>query len=340
VATVLAFVVLVALICQLAPRLARPELFFGVTVRPGFPERPEARAIARGYASAIWFMALVAGALVATDPAPLASGPVLLGQMLGASLAFVRAHRAARPFSVRPAAVREADLGTRPSLPGGILVQAGPFLLLLAAAVYVAAHWPDVPDRFPIHWNLGGRPDGWATKTGTNAFRGLALGIVICGMMLFQSVAVLRQSRLPRVTGREGVANVRVRRVTLLATLATEYVVALLIGWTHVMAMFAGTPGGLHLPLAFRVAPFALALVGAAAVIGVRRSAVADGPPVGDTTPDAQWIFGTLYLNRRDPALFVEKRAGFGYTLNLGNPRAWLVVIVCISAVGTLLLIP
>jgi uncharacterized membrane protein len=52
----------------------------------------------------------------------------------------------------------------------------------------------------------------------------------------------------------------------------------------------------------------------------------ADSPPVGDRTPDACWKLGLFYVNRNDPALFVEKRFGIGWTLNFANPRVGLVI--------------
>jgi uncharacterized membrane protein len=65
------------------------------------------------------------------------------------------------------------------------------------------------------------------------------------------------------------------------------------------------------------------------------------GRRFGDTTPDSCWLLGRLYFNRADPALFVEKRIGLGYTLNLENPVSWLVVIVAVTALSIpLLLVP
>jgi uncharacterized membrane protein len=48
--------------------------------------------------------------------------------------------------------------------------------------------------------------------------------------------------------------------------------------------------------------------------------------PAGDRTPDACWKGGLFYFNPADPALWVEKRFGIGWTFNFGNPRAWFVV--------------
>jgi hypothetical protein len=48
----------------------------------------------------------------------------------------------------------------------------------------------------------------------------------------------------------------------------------------------------------------------------------------GDATPDHAWkLAGLLYFNPRDPAMWVENRIGVGYTLNVGNWRAWLLII-------------
>jgi uncharacterized membrane protein len=45
-----------------------------------------------------------------------------------------------------------------------------------------------------------------------------------------------------------------------------------------------------------------------------------------DRTPDRCWKAGIFYVNPADPALFVEKRLGIGYTLNFGNPWPWVVL--------------
>jgi uncharacterized membrane protein len=66
---------------------------------------------------------------------------------------------------------------------------------------------------------------------------------------------------------------------------------------------------------------------------GARRApAASGGSPVGDGTVDAHWKLGLIYVNRDDPAVFVEKRFGIGYTLNFGNPQAWAVLAVMVVA--------
>lgn len=327
-------IILVAALLHGAPHLTRRDIFFGVTVPAQFRTSSVSRSVARRYAWEVWGLALVAAALIATSPFPAASGAALLTQTVGALVAFTRARRAVRPHAVAPRTTREAELGPRPGLPGGWVGQCGPFVIVIVAALFATWQWDRIPARFPTHWNVVGRPNGWTAKSTGGVYRGVGIGIVLCGMMLFSSYAVLRWSRLPRVTGADGVQSRRVRQANLVATLASAYLVALLIAWVTVSPTFSGPGDGGRLPLALLVPPWVLVVVGGGAIRAMRRTAASESPPLGDTTPDDQWILGHLYVNRADPALFVEKRMGFGYTLNLGNPRSWVVVVVFVTALA------
>ncbi len=54
----------------------------------------------------------------------------------------------------------------------------------------------------------------------------------------------------------------------------------------------------------------------------------------GDATPDHAWkIGGLIYFNPHDPAIWVEQRVGLGYTLNIGNSRAWLLIGMMVAPV-------
>jgi uncharacterized membrane protein len=57
-------------------------------------------------------------------------------------------------------------------------------------------------------------------------------------------------------------------------------------------------------------------------------------------TPDKCWKFGIFYVNADDPALFVAKRYGVGYTLNFGNRWSWAIMVLILFAVTLPLLVP
>ena len=151
------------------PHFSSRDLFFGVTVPVSVPDSTEGRAALRRYRTLIWSVGLVMmGLLLITGPA-LRQGVFVAGMLLQmvvpfvafvAFVAFARAHREVMPHSISQATIREADLTPRDGVPGGPLAQLGPFVILSAATSYLAAHWDQVPERFPIHWDLAGQPSG------------------------------------------------------------------------------------------------------------------------------------------------------------------------------------
>lgn len=49
--------------------------------------------------------------------------------------------------------------------------------------------------------------------------------------------------------------------------------------------------------------------------------------------PHSYWKWGIFYFNPDDPALFVPKRHGFGYTLNFANRWSWVVMAILLFAI-------
>src|SRR5262249_1849636 len=77
--------------------------------------------------------------------------------------------------------VREADLATASDhLPRWFVVVVIPFAIPALAALYLSAHWDEMPPQFPTHWG-GAGPDRWAKKSVAGAYGALLSG---SGMML------------------------------------------------------------------------------------------------------------------------------------------------------------
>jgi hypothetical protein len=92
---------------------------------------------------------------------------------------------------------------------------------------------------------------------------------------------------------------------------------------------------------ALPILPFAVGLVVLAVVAfrtgqgGFRLSgaAAARGPAAAtDRDDDRFWKAGLIYLNRDDPAIMVGARFGVGWTFNVANPMAWLVIAGIVAA--------
>lgn len=314
-----------AILFHAMPRFSRPDILFGVTVPDTFVAG-DGRALLFRYRAIVWSGAAAALAISLLLPAlPPGSGPgalltigVVAGNMLIALAAWLLAHRSARAHAVPPSDVRIASLVPRDtSLPGGALFAVGPFAILLATALLVYTSTADVPDG----------------PGAIKPFGLLALGGVYVAMMLTIAVSLARRTRQIAVDGPAAAAEQRFRRVNVLVMVLTAYGMAILLSATTLESIPAfggtlrGTIGLVLLPLTlfnFGVV-FWMFRVGQG---GQRALAPAARQEVhGDATPDSAWkLGGLLYFNPRDPAIWVEKRVGFGYTLNIGNSRSWFLI--------------
>ena len=79
--------------------------------------------------------------------------------------------------------------------------------------------------------------------------------------------------------------------------------------------------------------PPAVQIAAAGAVVALLAVAVLAMQSAGAgesarTAPAECWKMGVFYFNPDDPALFIPKRFGIGYTLNFANPWSWVVLAV------------
>jgi len=311
-----------AFVFHVMPRLSRPDILFAVTVSDAFVAGEGRRLVFR-YRTIVWIGAATALAisllLSATSLGSLWQALPVAGNVVVASTAWYLAHRKARAHAVPPSDVRVASLVPRDSsLPGGALFAAGPFAILLATALLVYTY----------------RSDGLDGADASNPFGLLELGAVQIAMMLTIAVTMVRRSRQIAVDGPAAAAEQRFRRVNVLVPVLVGYLGAIAMSAMTVASMpaFGNTLGVVwYLPqLAFMLFGLGVASwmfrVGQG---GQRTVAPAARQDVhGDATPDHAWKVGGLwYFNPHDPAMWVENRVGLGYTLNLGNWRAWLLMI-------------
>ncbi len=335
----------------MSARLSRPELFFTITVDAGLRDSAAGRLIQRRFAKSTIAasaagLALALTGLLAPMPPAFRSALLLLGfaaQAAGIIKAYSVARSAARAYHVEPTGEREAVLSPRRvKLPGGLAGQTGPFLILAASALWVWLRWDAIPARFPIHFDLAGRPNGWAAKSAGTVFLSPLMGAATCLFLGVLFGGFARGVRRIHGSGPEAAREVRNLGSMLKLILGMEYCLALMFSAFGVIPL-VGAPGSPGLAGAVAVGVTLVTTVGMIVVVVVLAfrggqggwrlrggaacgGAGGAGAPVGDRTPDERWWGGLVYINRDDPALWVEKRFGIGWTLNFGNPWAWLVM--------------
>ena len=323
------------------PRLTRPDLYFAVTLPADFRDSAAGRAQLSRYrlkvvlASLSALVILVFGA-IRNSPALLLAALVV--QQAGTLLAYFAARSQVKPYATEPTPMREAALSPRDAhIPGGWLAQAGPFAMLAVTGLYLQLHWSAIPERFPIHWGIDGQPNGWATRTGPGVYGPLLIAAATCLLLGAIAYGVLHASRPIRLSGAAGQSESGFRFTVAAIFVGAEYLMAIVFSWTSLLPLLhsgSGAPaiwGVLVASLLFAVV--AVVLLVRLGQGGTRAAQTAprgpferEAPPVGDRIQDRYWKGGLLYVNSEDPALFVEKRFGMGYTLNFGRPASWVML--------------
>ena len=306
-------------ILQFTPLFTRPGIYFSATVDPSFPQSDDGRRLLRSYRLqvALWTVLALGLALmtVAAHPATIVALALLLvaGSCFSYWLKFREVHdRYGRPVpNVRYAQLTPASSPAESNL----WLCAPPFVWIIGVAAYLQAQWDILPERFPVHWGVDGQPNGWATRSFGGVYGPLLAAFLVDGFCLLLAMALLLLSR-----------NTTMRHVTITILLLVTYPVSFAFGMVALLPLTT-------FPM-WLVPAVTLTFVTVIIVWSVRKII---SPAAHDVVPepsnDAYWKAGLFYFNPDDPAIFVSKRVGIGYTMNFANKLSWVVLA------GTLLVV-
>ncbi|GAA2151291.1 DUF5808 domain-containing protein [Kitasatospora kazusensis] len=336
----------------LAPALSGPTLPFGVRVPAAYTDAPViarqrgAYRLLLGGAGAVLVLA-GAGLTLAGPHGGYGALPSLLALALCLA-GYLRARRAIRAVKqregwfqgLRQTVAVDTSLRTDPErFPW--LWAAPALLVLVVTAVTGVVRYPSMPDRLPTHYQGAGTADHFAAKTLGSAFAPVVAQAALTAILLLLMWLTFR-SRADLDPARPAATAYQHRR--FLGRMAVAMLLlAACIDLTLLAAAWQIWHGDRTLSLTPLLVP---ALAGAGLVIGTAvlsgqnggRIPVPEGVTNGTAAPDTgavhhdddrYWRAGGLfYANRQDPALLVPKRFGIGWTVNLGNPRTLLLVVL------------
>ena len=306
--------------------------FFGRTADAALRASEEARAITRQYLEGIVLATCVAAALAweggQLGYRSLGAVGLLLEVAAGWGM-FARANGQARRLAagrVSADAPREGVIQVAlleqptywiPGL-GAIALPIGVCAAALGVAVLLAAHGGGLKAGWIA---LGNSMDG----QGDPFLLGLGSGMLAAAaglLLVFRSSARLRT---------------KMAQYTVRSSISMEWISAAML-----IAVLVCNSLGVALSRGVGRAAVAVALV---VVLGTQvwnqaRSKRFVLPPV-ELGADDRWRWGLFYVDRSDPALFVQSRCGAGYTLNYGRMAAWPISLGVVAyVVGMLFFLP
>lgn len=218
-----------------------------------------------------------------------------------------------------------------------------PLWLIAANIMFVAWNYDRIPAQIPIHYDASGQVDRIAQKSVGIIF---ALNLIQCLMVLIMAgvqEAIIRSKRQVHPEQSESTNNLRrssrryqaavIHFITLISLALFASVQFSIIGlidssltnWTLIVAILLIFAALISLPIVLKKNRTLMAEANAHTVF----------PDAGS---DEYWKWGLFYVNRNDPALFVEKRGGVGITINLGRLTGWVFLIAPLVFAGAIVL--
>jgi uncharacterized membrane protein len=295
----------VAALMLAMPRLSPRGLLFGVPVPKGFPSTDTARQALRSYRAWVGVPALLGVIANLIYPSPGLQTAFLLSITAFGIAGFRRQYTRLRPFAIQPPMTRQAELGPPEGLPWFTWLGIVPLLFLGGVALYLHAHWDQIPSRYPIHFDITGAPNRWANKSAAGIYGMLIFGGQFGVFFFAMIVAAWYGTR----------RSDSMRKPMMLVLLAGETVISLIVGLIPLQ-----TASGFHLPVLAMLSP-SLLLFAALGYAAHESNKPRD--PI-DPTPNECWKSGMIYYNPNDAALFVQRRDSLGFTFNFANRWSWV----------------
>lgn len=211
-----------------------------------------------------------------------------------------------------------------------------PIVIILINTFLSLYMYPSLPDRIPTHWDLAGNVDGWMNKSIWTALL-MPLTQLFIAITMYFVYYVIRKSKKqinpinPEISIKKNIKFVRVWGIYLLvSTIALELILTY------------GNMTTLGIVSNMKAFTFITLFVSSVMVIG----AIIIGVKVGqggerlksngkeeasskyDIDDDKYWKLGnSIYYNKEDPSIFVEKRVGIGWSVNAGTSIGMIILI-------------
>lgn len=209
------------------------------------------------------------------------------------------------------------------------------FAVIFATAAFTVAVFDSLPGKLPMHWNINGEIDRWADKSYSSLmFVPMTQTFILIVFLFVYWIIGKAKQQVDAADPEKSLEQNRIFRYTWsVFTIIASFAVILLF-----VVMDLSILGYIKNQTLITTIPF---IVGGGIIIssiilsitvgqgGSRLSKCIAGKSGASVSrdDDKYWKLGMFYYNPDDPALFVEKRFGIGWTSNFARPASWAIII-------------
>ncbi len=218
-------------------------------------------------------------------------------------------------------------------------------LIVVTTAIITVNAYPGLPESIATHFNFWGNADAFAPKSFGTAF--LLVFTQVGLTVLFSFIQYMIKHSRANIDPADQENSLRqaraFRRGWSIYTLVLGSLMVLQMGILQLFTLGILTWKGIF-PISFGVIMgSALGAVYLSVKLGQGGSRLGAKKPsttISMRDDDKYWKLGMFYFNPDDPALFVEKRFGLGWTSNFARPMTYVYIgILVLAIVGLIALV-
>lgn len=213
-----------------------------------------------------------------------------------------------------------------------------PFIIALFTLAITVIFYSQIPAHIPEHYDSAGHVTATMNKTSRFLYFNIALQVYMTALFAFLHATIgwAKQHINPEDPDNTIRRNNIFRRRWSLYMILSSIILVMIFGVLQ-MGIIWSWPGKVQLLTTL----IGVGLMMAGAIVlsfttgqsGSRlKLGSSDRQGVISRDDDRYWKLGLFYLNRNDPSLFIEKRFGIGWTLNLAHPTSYMTLIIIIVA--------
>lgn len=353
----------IVVLMVILPYLSRKNLAFGVSIPSEASELKEIKAYKKDYVKMTLFLGIamvilmiMLNVILELTIATIVSSLLLVVYIVLVYLIYYKKYKQVKALKERKAWSKTAkDIRIVDTMLSMEKIAVTPFWFLghivtiVATSLILVVNYDQIGQQIPMQMDMAGHVTRYVDKTPMAT----AFPVVMQWMMLIVFVVIYsiiahspsyidpdnielskKQARLHKKVWSQFTLIMGYGMVLVFATIALS-----MVGWLSMATSFVITAVFIIVLLIYVV--ILSIRVGQS---GSRMKMKGVSGSVINREDDKFWKAGMLYYNREDPAMFVEKRVGIGFTVNFGRPLAiisfimLIVFIIGISLIMTVML--
>ncbi len=332
------------------PYIVQETIVFGVTIPEQHVKHPALGIVKKRYAQIVGVTGTVLLVIMLVinwmfAPSEIAQGALLLGilyGMLAVSMVLywlnhlkITKLKKEEQWGMKIKQVRAVDLTARSRdemLPWPFYVV--PIGVTVFLMIFTVLHYEQIPNDIAVHWGPTGEADTWKEKTYFTAIS-LSLIMLMLQCMMWGIADSVNRSAIKLSVNRPEESledQLKTRKYMSWHIMLLSYTLTALLTVLQLSNIYPSMAEGQILLPVF-IAFLALVLGSLLVYVWKKRQlrlSYVDNvvSEVMDVDEDRYWKGGLVYMNPQDPSVFVEKRFGVGWTMNLANPRGYIVIVL------------